>query len=491
MRSVAALPLRAAAVAAMALGLLPARPGVGDRPNIVLFYADDLGWADLGAYGNGYHLTPRIDRLMADGLRCTQAYAAAPLCAPSRIGLLSGRHPARFGCYEVTQGRFLTQVNLEEVRFYPPENRIALPSDRPILPERLREAGYRTGVFGKWHVGPFRPRPRGFDDAVLLGIRSHVDVRQAAQFVDPSYPPPAGPSGDYLAECAVRFMERGGPCFLYVPFTLIHTVSGGGGQPLRLDPEPELLAAFKARPPTDLHRNPGYAAMVAASDRAVGRMLDAIESRGLSRTTLVIFASDNGGLLGARRVTAGGVEAGEFTSNHPLRGGTAQLFEGGIRIPMSMTWPGRIRGDAVCEAAVSPLDIAPTLLELAGAAAETELAEFDGRSLAPLLANPGAAWPDRELVWHYPGYRFRGVGPLEGPDAPGTQRPESAIRRGRWKLIESLEDGRVQLYDLGRDIGETTDVSAEHPEVVRELRARLAAWRRETGAPMPEPMGPP
>jgi arylsulfatase A-like enzyme len=459
------------------------------QPNIVLILADDLGYADLGCYGNRYHQTPHMDRLMGAGMRFTQAYSDAPLCAPSRIALLSGRHAAREGCYEVVAGRFLAQVDIEMVPLMPPENRLQLPADRKILPERLKALGYRTGVFGKWHVGPQTPAQRGFDDFVLLGTASHLDAAKAAtRQRSPDYPEPRGYSSDYLTACARRFLDKGQgdarPFFLYLPYTLVHTCIGPNAQ--LLEPKPELFAKYAALPKSELHGNPSYAAMVEALDQSVGEVMGELERRQLLSHTVIILTSDNGGLLGKLRRTTTGIEAGDFTSNHPLRDGKATLWEGGIRIPFAIRFDGRIPTGRVSDAFVSQLDLMPTLLALAGdPEAESAANGFDGRSLVPLFRNSPADWPERALCWHYPNYRLRGHGSLEGDAAPGGQKPSSARRHGDWKLIENLEDGSCQLFNLAADVSEERDVSREHPETVAQLKAELADWRKETRAPMP------
>ena len=451
------------------------------QPNFVLIYADDLGYADLGCYGNGYHETPHIDRLMRDGLRFTQAYADAPLCAPSRVALLTGRHSARAGCYDVFPRRILEGVGPDLVDFIPPENKWDLPAGCSILPEYLKQVGYRTGCFGKWHVGPAKPSTKGFDEFVSIRTISHLDVSRAFIARSRNYPPPEGYSSDYLTKCAEQFLDsqRDRPFFLYLPHTLVHTAKGSGAA--RLQPKPDLLRKYQSRDKTELHGNPAYAAMIEALDQAVGQTMEALRTRGLLDSTLVIFTSDNGGLLGRKRVTASGVVVGEITSNHPLRSGKLHLYEGGIRVPTSISYGDNVRRNAISDAVVSQLDLLPTILELAKHPQAKALAEsLDGKSLVSLLSDAGADWPDRELFWHYPGYR------ISDPKTMTGQRPESAMRQGDWKMIESLETGNVQLYDLATDIGESNDVSAAHPEVVNGLRLRLHQWRVNTSAPMPE-----
>ena len=451
------------------------------RPNFVLIYADDLGYADLSCYGNEYHETPNIDRLMKEGIRFTQAYADAPLCTPSRFALLTGRHCARAGCYDVLPGRIVFGVKRDAVDFDPPTNNFNLPKDQRILPEFLKDIGYRTGAFGKWHVGRVQPNKRGFDEFVCLNTTSHLDSRKSFIGRSPNYPEPEGYSSDYLANCAVQFINQNKdePFFLYLPHTLVHTVKSDGKG--TLEPKPDLLHKYEAKAKSELHGNAAYAAMVEALDQAVGRTVEALRNRGILANTFVIFASDNGAALGSRRVTKSGVTVGQNTSNYPLREGKLQLYEGGIRIPTSISYGNIIREDAVSDAVISQLDLLPTILELAEHPQASEIMEsLDGESLVPLLSDAHSNWPLRDLFWHFPGYRIRDFRTMAG------QRPESAMRRGNWKLIESLETGDVQLYDLATDIGESNDVSAAHPEVVANLRKRLQSWRDETDAPMPE-----
>ncbi|MEM9368635.1 MAG: sulfatase-like hydrolase/transferase [Planctomycetota bacterium] len=461
------------------------RCAADDRPNIVLIYADDLGYADLGCYGNEYHETPNIDRLMREGVRFTQAYANAPLCAPSRVGLLTGRHCARAGCYEVAPGRYLKRVNLDLVDFLPPENKLRLPDDRKILPEYLQEIGYLTGFFGKWHVGPEKPSECGFDDHVTLWNGSHLDVTKSFQGKSDGYPDPNGYSSEYLSRCADQFLAGVGdaPFFLYLPHTLVHTAMGPGTMPL--EPKPDLLKKYQSKAKTEWHSNPAYAAMVESLDDSVAATLESLRRHGLLRNTVVVFTSDNGGLLGGTRVTESGLEVGRYTTNYPLRSGKSYLYEGGIRVPMSITFADGSTPARTSDAIVSQLDLVPTILDLVQhPAAEETASGWDGVSLLEELNSGDGDLTDRALFWHYPGYRMQNPKATRREEMVG-QRPASAMRQGRWKLIESLETGAAQLYDLDVDIGETENVAADHSEVSKQMIERLQSWRLETNAPMP------
>jgi arylsulfatase A-like enzyme len=462
------------------------RPTAEDnRPNIVLIYADDLGYGDLGCYGNDFFETPNIDSLIASGLRFTNAYSTAPLCAPSRVALLSGLHNVRAGCYEVVGKRYLKTVDLETVDFMPPLNRLNLPKGRKILPEYLKELGYFTGFFGKWHVGPNRPTTRGFDEFVettsINSGGSHLDVSTGFKSKTEGYPEPKGYSGDYLTACAQTFLDRAGkarkPFFLYLAHTLVH---------IPLEAKEELVKKYREKEPTPYHHHATYAAMVENLDTNVGTLMDELKRRGLLENTLVIFTSDNGGATGfvSRRDGAGDFKVGSFTSNYPLRGGKCQLFEGGIRVPMAIAFAGQVQ-PAESDGPVTQLDLLPTILDVAGYSGHVD--EVDGRSLKPILDDPDAAWPERSLFWHYPGYRsvmaFKGM--PKGSEPGSYQRPASAVRRGDWKLIESLETGQTQLFNLRHDIAETKNVASQHREIVKSLTAELRDWRKATNAPMP------
>ena len=393
----------------------------------------------------------------------------------------------RAGCFDVIPGRYLKGVNLDFVDFIPPENRWDLPKGHKILPEYLKQLGYRTGFFGKWHVGPAKPNKRGFDEFVNIRTTSHVDVGLSFINRSPRYPPPEGYSSDYLTKSAEQFIDRhkSRPFFLYLPHTLVHLAKGKDAKG-SLEPKPELFRKYQAKPKTELHANAAYAAMVEALDDAIGQTVEALRSRGLLENTVVIFTSDNGGLLGGKRLTESGVVAGKITSNYPLRSGKLHLYEGGIRVPTSISYGNVVHKAAVSDAVVCQLDLLPTILELAEHPQASEITKsLDGKSLVPLLRDADANWPDRKLFWHYPGYR------MDNPKAKRRelmtgQRPESAMRYGDWKMIESLETGSIQLYDLASDVGESNDVSAANPDIVNRMRRRLHEWRVDAHAPMPE-----
>ncbi|AKJ65162.1 sulfatase [Kiritimatiella glycovorans] len=468
------------AFGAGALGVLRTNAAEKRPPNIVLILADDLGWADTGCYGNTYHRTPNIDRLAAQGMRFTDAYANAANCAPTRACLLTGRYVPRHGVYTVGpperfdgHEQFLEYGERKLLACANPE---AVPEDAILLPQPLRRAGYATALFGKVHA-LFRRghvphmhriaaedveyiRRKGFDEAVVARSFDHLHASVVTE---------DGPahSGELMSEVlsgrAARFIgdHRNRPFFLYLASILPHS-------PLKAPAE--RVANYERIPASETHDNPTYAAMVELLDRAVGRVLDALEEHGLAENTLVIFTSDNGGATGVygKPWTVNG----RITSNAPLRGQKGQFYEGGIRVPFIARCPGSIEAGAVCRTPVALTDLYPTFLELAGCGIPGRL---DGRSLRPLLESRPERFPERPLFWHFPGY------------LPLRARPHSVVRRGDYKLIENFEDGSLELYNLREDLSERQNLAPSQPELCAELAALLRDWRRRTGARIPEP----
>jgi arylsulfatase A-like enzyme len=471
------------------LGLLVALsacgPG-GESPpplNVVFLLVDDLGWTDVGAYGSRFYETPNVDRLAGEGMRITNAYAAAPVCSPTRASILAGKYPARmhttdwFGADRA--GRLLPAL-------YVPQ----LPLEEVTLAEAFKEAGYATAFVGKWHLGdrPYFPENQGFDRNVA-GDKWGAPPTYFFPYENPDSPGwgrpldlPGGKEGEYLTDRltdeSLKFLDasRDRPFLLYLSYYAVHT-------PLMT--KPELREKYEVKrdglPPAEgprfapegprLNRqvqdHPVYAGMVQSVDESVGRVLSRLEDLGVADRTAVVFMSDNGGLS---------TSEGSPTSNLPLRAGKGWLYEGGIREPMIIKWPGAVAGGGVCDTPVISTDFYPTLLEMAGLPARPQQ-HVDGRSLVPLLTRKGAV--DRsELFWHYPHYGNQGA------------TPSGAIRRGDLKLIEYFEDGRVELFDLSKDVGERHDLSAERPERAKELRERLRSWRAEVHAAMPRSPNP-
>jgi arylsulfatase A len=417
------------------------------QPNIVLILADDLGWADLPLYGNRFNETPRLARLAAEGIRFTQFYAG-PVCSPTRANLQSGRDQARFGITQHIPGFRRPFAKLVDP-IIPPQ----LPLQVETFAERLRTAGYMTGYFGKWHLGGegYGPSQQGWD--VAFEHQGHTIA-----------PPAAGGgagrrAAEVLAEKAVAFIEanRGRPFLLQVSPYAVH---------IPISAQPELQQKYAAKKPMPGYPSRAdYAGLLEELDSSVGKIVGAIDRMGLSRNTLVIFISDNGGLEHEQNGTI-------VTSNAPLRGEKGSLYEGGIRVPALMRWPGIVPAGVVLDTPATTMDIYPTLMEVAGAPLPADAA-LDGLSIGPVLRNPRSAIRREALYWHLPHYHH--------------STPASAVRRGDWKLIEFFEDDRVELYNLRDDPAERQNRAAGQPQKARDLRADLSRWRRQVGAQMPKP----
>jgi arylsulfatase A len=444
------------------------------KPNIVMILADDLGWADASCYGADLIETPHIDRLAREGERFTQAYAPAPVCSPTRASLLTGKYPARLG-----------MTTWHESALNPPRNQKLLPAKSEpnlshleiTLAARLQADGYLTALVGKWHLGnaDYAPETHGFD--VSIG-GTHWGAPQTywwpyrgrGRFGDEfRYVPHLefGKPGEYLTDRltteALRVIDHaeGKPFFLLLAHHAPHTP---------LEAKPADIAYFESkRKPAFHHQNAGYAAMIRVLDASVGRVVEHLRMRGLSTNTVVVFASDNGGFLGTDRKSGYAVPT---TSNAPLRSGKGSCYEGGLRVPMIIRWPGVTRPGTECEEPVLVTDLFATLLASAGLA-NTNAAR-DGVDLAPLLRDPKGHLDREALFFHYPHYY-------------DTTTPVSAVRVGDWKLLEYAEDGHIELYRLTDDLGEQNDLSAKEPARAALLREKLRVWKQSVGAREPTP----
>ena len=439
--------MSAASVAALAatLGCTPA-PEPAPPPNVVFLLVDDMGYADVGAYGNTYHLTPNIDRLAADGMRFTDAYAAAPNCSPTRASIMTGRYPARTGVTQYLPGNVLPHARLLQA-----DLPLGLPTSETIIAEPLKQAGYATASIGKWHLGGGRyaPENRGFD---LNYAGGHWMAHQSMFEPHPAVDVPGAEDGDYLTdnltEQALDFIEsnRDKPFFLYLPYYAIHAP---------IEAREELIANYADREDPSGRNNATYAAMIEGVDQSVGQIVAKLDELGLTDNSAIFFFSDNGGV--PIRAFNGG-----------LRAGKAFLFEGGIREPLIVKWPNIVSAGTVETTPVISIDFYPTLLEMSGAA-DVAGHTVDGVSLLPLLSQ--AETLDRsEMYWHYPHYGNAG------------SMPTGAIRQGDWKLIEYFEDGRLELYNLAEDRAEENDLARDLPQKAQELQIRLAQWRESVGA---------
>ncbi len=464
------------------------RDDSAERPNVVFFLVDDLGWTDLGCQGSSFYETPHVDALAASGLRFTDAYAASPVCSPTRASILTGKYPARLRTTDYFGGPQPDAVAKHRTRdkpLLPARYLDHLPLEEVTLAESLHEAGYRTGFFGKWHLGgkSFLPQDQGFDLNVGGDQRGHPGHPgyRGGHFAPYAVPIPDAEPGEHLtmrlaSEAAAFIREhRDAPFLVYLSFYAVHAP---------IDGRPDLKAYYERRRKA-LGRDtqwgqdgaskvrltqdhPEYAAMVHAVDEAVGRVLAEIDRLGLANDTIVVFFSDNGGLSTAE---------GHPTSNLPLRTGKGWMYEGGIREPCIIRWPGVTEPGGLCRTPIVSTDFYPTLLEACRLPLRPDQ-HVDGLSLVPLLrAQADSAPARREAVyWHYPHYGNQG-------GSPGA-----AVRAGDWKLIEWYEPGRtVELFNLADDLGEQHNRAADHPDITRRLTTMLHNWQHDINAVMPTP----
>ena len=456
------------------------------QPNIILLLMDDLGWRDLTCYGSTFYETPHLDRLAARGMRFTDAYAACPVCSPTRASLLTGKYPATvgvtdwidwFGGMHPLRGKLVDVPYLKQ-----------LPLSECCLARALREGGYQTWHVGKWHLGGPETYPERHGFEVNIGGCEWGSPWHG--YFSPWKIPtlPDGPPDEYLTDRitdeAIRLVRTrdARPFFLNLwhyavhipiqaPSALVEKYTAKA-HALGLDTQ-QVIEEGEFFPTEDkkhrrvqrrlIQSDPVYAAMIENLDSNIGRLLAAVEETGATEQTMVIFTSDNGGTATAE---------GSPTSNRPLNEGKGWMYEGGTREPLLVAWPGVVAPGSVCTAPVTSPDFYPTLLEVAGLPARPAQ-HVDGISFLPALR--GAASFDRgPLFWHYPHYGNQG----------GT--PGSSIRQGDYKLIEFFEDGRLALYNLRDDIGETHNLAAAQPDITRELHAKLVAWRASVEAKIPQ-----
>ena len=441
----------------------PMSAPVSARPNIVFLLADDLGWTGLRCFGSDFYETPHLDRLAASGMKFTDAYSACTVCSPTRASIMTGRYPARLSLTD-----FIAGQNRPWAKLRIPNWTKYLDHNYTTLAESLREAGYITAHVGKWHLDP-----RGNNQNNNGPVNHGFDV----QFLKPkeargySLPKGFNASGesrsdyvtDYLTDKAVEFIDRtqDKPFFLYFAYHTPHTPIQGRA---------DLVDYFRQKANLEaIHQNPIYAAMVASLDQSIGRILERLKRHYIADRTLVIFTSDNGGLTQRYGKHDG------FTENLPLRRGKGSAYEGGVRVPTIIRWPGITRAGSICSEPIMTIDYYPTLLEIAGAHGDaTQSNPIDGMSILSLLKDPNTQL-NRNLYWHYPHYHA------------GGDSPYSAVRSDSWRLIEFHENNAVELYDLLKDSGEQEDLAAALPLRVRQLRKELNVWRESVDAQMPTP----
>jgi len=443
-----------------------------DRPmNFVIILVDDMGWTDLTCQGSKYFGTPAVDRLAAQGMRFTDGYAACAVCSPTRAAVQTGRYPARLGVTDWIRAKFqgghigpdgknpTEWLGGPDRAILCPSNALFMELDEITLAEALKPAGYVSCHIGKWHLGQADqyPEKQGYDEN-----HGGCDLGQPPGYFDPYHSDrqyyamhnlPPRREGEYLtdreADEALRFIRanKDKPFFLNMDHYAVHTP---------IQAKEDVTAKYAAKPPTN-QKNPKYAAMVESVDDSTRRIMAVLDECGVADRTVVIFTSDNGGLMGP-------------TDNAPLRSGKGYPYEGGIRVPLIVRWPGVVEPGTVSNVPVTSVDYFPTILEIAQIDEPKDRA-IDGLSLVPVLKQTGGL--DREdLFWHFPHYRF-------------ARGPYSIIRSGDWKLIKWYQDSEFELFNLAKDLGEATDLAAEMPEKVKELDAKLVAWLDRTEAKVP------
>jgi arylsulfatase A-like enzyme len=455
------------------------------KPNFVFILVDDLGWADLACYGSTFHETPNLDRLAGQSMRFTSAYAACPVCSPTRASIMSGKYPARTGVTDWIAGRQSYMPGLPSDKLLARDFALEMKLEEVTIAEALKQAGYSTFFAGKWHLGQdsiYWPEYQGFD--INKGGWSVGSPRGGyfSPYINPRLE--SGPEGenltDRLTDESIRFLEDRGeePFFLYLSFYTVHNPQQGKPEliekyeqkiaSLGLDPEAMettdrewiKYAAPGGRYVERVQQgHPVYASMIETLDTNVGKLMKKLEEEELDENTIVFFMSDNGGLS---------TSEGSPTSNLPLRGGKGWMYEGGIREPMFIKWPGSGSAGLVTDVPVTSTDFYPTILEMAGLELRPEQ-HMDGVSLAPMLTGIGEL-EERPIFWHYPHYSNQGG------------KPGAAVRLGDYKLIEFFDPGLVELYNLKEDIGESKDLMGQMPEKAQEMLELLHAWQEEVGA---------
>jgi arylsulfatase A-like enzyme len=429
----------------------------GERPNFILIVADDLGWADLGCYGQTFFETPHLDRLADEGVRFTSGYAASPVCSPTRSSIMTGKYPARNN---------LT-IWLGGSGGAPAVGHLSL--DEVTIAEALKEGGYATAHIGKWHLGgePYFPERQGFD----LNIGGNHTGTPAGGYFAPHRNPqlPDGPDGEYLTdrltdEClAVIERWRDRPFFIHMAYYTPHTPIQG---------RKDLVEYYRRKIQPGQTYNIEYAAMIHGLDENVGRILAKLESCRLDQRTVVAFFSDNGGF------SHSGGRKNNVTTNEPLRLGKGYGYEGGVRVPAIVRFPPLTGSGGRCDVPIISTDFYPTFLVLADLPPRPEQ-HADGVSIVPLLADPRRGTIDRDtLYWHYP------------HTSPQGGTPSGAIRQGDWKLLKFFCDDRLELYHLADDLGEANELSSKMPDKAETLHAKLAAWHQEVDAQMPPAVEP-
>jgi len=425
-----------------------------EKPNFLFILVDDMGWTDLGIYGNTFNETPNIDRMAEEGIKFNNAYSASPVCSPTRGSLQTGLYPARFDMNMIVNPHRRPWAKL-----LPPENKWYVPAETPTLAEKLSEYGYTSGIIGKWNLGyrsPNLPGDRGYadiPDKVKPGLKDPV-WQELKAFAEQN---PYKGTGPEILQSALFMEEHKNEPFMCM--VSLHSVH------IKMEARDELIEKYqqkKSKVATDIH--PKYAAMVEMVDESVGLLLKTLKTLDIEDNTVVFLFSDNGGLIQVYHQTGPIV-----STNKPLRSEKGTLYEGGIRVPLIIKWPGKIKPNTMSDALVTSNDFYATMVDLAGGKVEGNVAK-DAVSLVPELTGNGSL--DRStLYWHYPAYHH--------------STPASAIRNGKYKLIEFYESGKVELYNLEADIGELNNIAMDRPDIAKQLQNKLGAWLLDVDAGMP------
>lgn len=432
-----------------------------ERPNIIFIMIDDLGWKDLGCYGNDFVETPRIDKLAREGVRFTNFYAAGAVCSPTRCAVQSGQNQARIGITAHIPGHWRPFETVST-----PLTAMGLPLDTITIAEALKPSGYRTGYVGKWHLGQHQthgPQLQGYDFAVEIN-GAHLPGKYRVSGRQDLKPKANQFRTEFETEMCVKFLRESKeePFFLMLSPFAVHIPLAG---------KSELVDKYRKRAEEQKRviPSPIYAAMLEEVDNMVGLIMDEVEALGLSDNTMIVFTSDNGGLY--RRYDYRAHADDDVTSLAPLKGEKGALHEGGIRVPLIVTMPGKVQAGAECGEPTISYDFYPTFVAAAGGELPTTQT-IDGSNLLPLLSSPDSRLDRNALHWHYPHYHH--------------DRPASAIRERDWKLIEYLDgSGDIELYNLSEDIGETQNLAKEKVGRAADLRRKLQHWRNQVLARMP------
>jgi arylsulfatase A len=435
------------------------------KPNVILFLVDDLGWTDAGTFGSDWYQTPHVDRLAASGVKFTNAYAACTVCSPTRASLMTGKYPARIHCTDWIPGHSMSGGKMRI-----PDWTQYLAEKEFTLAEALEDNGYTTAHFGKWHLGEdekYWPEKQGFHYNFGGWGAGSPKYKNSGGYFSPYKNPRLtdGPEGEYLtnrlaAEVSDFIIEhKESPFFINFWLYNVHTP---------LQAEQDKIEKYKIRVDEKKnHNNPVYAAMIEHMDDALGKVVQTLKDQGLYNNTIIIFFSDNGGLIGNSN------NRKKVTSNFPLRSGKGDMYEGGVRVPLIIQWPEKIPGGEVKHDPVISTDLFNTILGLTGATIDTTYdSGRDGVDLSGLLFRNEIITREA-LFWHYPHYHPEGA------------KPYGAVRKGNWKLIEVFEYDSLQLFNLKDDVQEQHNLALSYPEKLEELYRDLKSWRSEVSAQMP------